>query len=578
MRTLVTLLLLAAPLRAQSDDKPTPIKNPAVVVPGYTAYKIQGFTAYVSADTLAVPAKDYERPPLAVLDGELSRIVAVMNPRSVIALRRLIIWVEWEEVRMAEPGRGTAVAVYRSGSPQAMLANDLHPLKSKTVDVVNMKALTEEHQPKRDSGRCVLMHEFAHAVHDQLIGYADPTVKAAFAQAMERRLYDKGQYATTNAAEFFAELTCSYLDRLDYFPATREDLQKHDPTTFKLMQKVWGSGLRKPPPPPKAGGDAGLKLADLRFGNAIVGPELAPASFAGNVVLIVWYGGNQANALDRAEKLRAELGDYGLTVVGAHYSSRTPEATVRGEAAKRGSECRIAQGVFVPRGDGSKLYNQEPPLAMLFAPDGANVHKGPIFAADKAVRAAVGAKLLADATAGGDTPDEFKTVADAFKQGASPVAALPKLAAALKSGDANTKAAAERLRDAILKPLVADTGAALKLEKSDPAAAFVIAERVAEEGKGTPEGAKAAQLVNQLKRTPAVATELRARAALEPIAKLAGRLRGQDGSFDPQSARFQARNAAAIAQLQQLAAQFRTKYAGAKAVADLEREVGEFGG
>ena len=350
MRALIALLVLATPLVARSDDKPTPIKKPPVVVPGYTAYKIQGFTAYISGDTLAIPTSDYERSPLEVLDGELSRIVSVMNPRSVIALRRLIIWVEWNDIRMAEPGRGTAVAVYRSGSPQAMIANDLHPLKSKTVDVVNMKSLTEEHQPKRDSGRCVLMHEFAHAVHDQLIGREDPTVKSAFAQAMERRLYDKGQYATTNAMEFFAELTCAYLDRLNYFPATREDLEKHDPTTYKLMQKVWGAGLRKPPPPPKTGGDPELKIASLKFGNAIGGPELNAESLADQVVLIVWYGGNQANALDRAEKLRVELGDYGLIVIGAHDSSRENAADISAEADRRGSKCRIAQGVLCSRG------------------------------------------------------------------------------------------------------------------------------------------------------------------------------------------------------------------------------------
>ena len=377
--------------------------------------------------------------------------------------------------------------------------------------------------------------------------------------------------------EFFAELTCAYLDRLNYFPATREDLEKHDPTTYKLMQKVWGAGLRKPPPPPKAGGDPGLKLADLKFGEAVVGPDLTPGSFAGKVVLIVWYGGSQANALDRGEKLRAELADYGLIVVGANYSGRATEAEIRAEAVRRGSECRVAQGVFVPQGDGTKLYNQRPPLAMVFGPDGANAYKGSVFSADKAVRAAVGAKLVAEACGGSDAPDDLKPVAEAFRQGAAPVAALPRLAAALKSDDAESKAAAGRLRDAILKPLAAEYEAAAALEKADPAAAFVRAERVADEGKGTPEGSKAAALVYRLKRTPAVANELRARSALEPVAKLAGRLRGQDGSFEPTSPRFQARNAAALAQLRQLAAQFRAKYAGTKALAELEKEVGEFG-
>ena len=214
---------------------------------------------------------------------------------------------------------------------------------------------------------------------------------------------------------------------------------------------------------------------------------------------------------------------------------------------------------------------------MLFRSDSVNSYKGSVFAADKAVRAAIGAQLIATACNGKDVPDEFKYIVEAFQEGTAPVAALPKLVPGLKSENAETKAAAERLRDAILKPLAADYESAVQLEKSDPGAAFVIAERLAEDGKGTPEGSKARALVYRLKRTPAVIAELRARSALEPIAKLAGRLRGQDGSFAPRSPRFQARNAAALTQLQQMAAQFRTKYAGTKALADLEKEVGEFG-
>ena len=65
---------------------------------------------------------------------------------------------------------------------------------------------------------------------------------------MDRRLYDQVQtdrggleraYAATNPAEYFAELTCAYLDRCHYFPFTREDLKDHDPTGYRLMETVW---------------------------------------------------------------------------------------------------------------------------------------------------------------------------------------------------------------------------------------------------------------------------------------------------------------------------------------------------
>jgi hypothetical protein len=47
-------------------------------------------------------------------------------------------------------------------------------------------------------------------------------------------------YAATNDHEYFAELTCCYMDKLHYFPFTRDDLKTHDPNGYKLMEAVWG--------------------------------------------------------------------------------------------------------------------------------------------------------------------------------------------------------------------------------------------------------------------------------------------------------------------------------------------------
>jgi dipeptidyl-peptidase-4 len=85
-----------------------------------------------------------------------------------------------------------------------------------------------------------MLHELAHAVHDKFLGDSNSNVKTAYQQAMARKLYDKSLYIATNEHEFFAEASCAYLDRLEYFPKTREELKKHDPETFKLMEGVWG--------------------------------------------------------------------------------------------------------------------------------------------------------------------------------------------------------------------------------------------------------------------------------------------------------------------------------------------------
>ena len=61
----------------------------------------------------------------------------------------------------------------------------------------------------------MVLHELAHAYHFRVLGADHAGVKAAYKQAMERKLYDSVEfvhggkrkaYATTNAAEYFAEL------------------------------------------------------------------------------------------------------------------------------------------------------------------------------------------------------------------------------------------------------------------------------------------------------------------------------------------------------------------------------------
>src|SRR5205085_12298854 len=46
-------------------------------------------------------------------------------------------------------------------------------------------------------------------------------------------------YARTNAAEYFAEISCAYLDSCNYYPFNYEQLRTHDPAGFKFVERVW---------------------------------------------------------------------------------------------------------------------------------------------------------------------------------------------------------------------------------------------------------------------------------------------------------------------------------------------------
>src|SRR6185295_11791647 len=82
----------------------------------------------------------------------------------------------------------------------------------------------------------VVLHELAHAYHDQVFGFGNAEIKAAYKPAKESKGYDKVErwhgngrpnrferaYAMTDPQEYFAETTEAFFGRNDFFPFTNE--------------------------------------------------------------------------------------------------------------------------------------------------------------------------------------------------------------------------------------------------------------------------------------------------------------------------------------------------------------------
>lgn len=97
----------------------------------------------------------------------------------------------------------------------------------------------------------ILIHEFAHAIHElglnKLDGEFDRRLQAAYEQAMGEGLW-KGAYASTNRHEYWAEGVQSWFDtnrppdhdhnHVD----TREELKQYDPRLAALAAEVFGDG------------------------------------------------------------------------------------------------------------------------------------------------------------------------------------------------------------------------------------------------------------------------------------------------------------------------------------------------
>jgi hypothetical protein len=582
MRPIALLLLLPAVAFAQKDKFAAFDK-----IDGYKRHTVEGFTLVVNDDVANADTSKFDRKPMDVLALELKLITKIMTAKQAEALRGLPVWVEWEEKLEMTNGRdGVATAVYYGGHQASMLQKGKHPLKAKTVTVLQMKLLTAEHQPKTDSGRCVLLHEFAHAVHDQLLGYDHAGVKAAYAQAMERKLYDKAQYASTNEAEFFAELTCAYFDQLHHHPRTRDELKKHDPATFKLMEAAWGKEKKNDPISEGKGGplsntgagtfDLSVKPADLRFGDPLLHGGVKADDLKGKVAVVAFVGASDYPLLAKLTDLDRELSPYGLFVaVGS--GQVVPADTLKKDLTDRGVPFpAVASLMLRDNEDRQRFTGRKASHTLVFDRDGTCVFRGSGHDAAPHVRAALGRHLVAKAVSG-ETPKTLKPITDSLTSGAPLLEVLPKVYPQAMSSDKTVSEPAKDILNTLTAPGQKALDESRKLTKTDPLAALELLEQHTGKFKGTPVGDNIVESTANLKLNPTVAAELKARAAFEPIKKLDSALMAQPGAFEPTSAAFQQKNGRAVADLLAAVEQFKKKYPKAKVTEQAEAVAKKYG-
>lgn len=97
----------------------------------------------------------------------------------------------------------------------------------------------------------ILLHEFAHAIHEMGLSGIDPTfderLRVAYEKAREEGLW-KGTYAMENRMEYWAEGAQSWFDTnrandSEHGPVdTREKLKAYDPRLAALLAEVFGDG------------------------------------------------------------------------------------------------------------------------------------------------------------------------------------------------------------------------------------------------------------------------------------------------------------------------------------------------
>jgi dipeptidyl-peptidase-4 len=233
---LIVLLLILSLLRdGHAFEKP--------IAPNHQSKTINGWTVLVS-DQLIRDDKNALEIALKLLTIQLDEITRVVPPPAVAELQKVPLWFSPEY-----PGVQPR-AEYHPGAGW-LRDNKRNPDMEKAVEFTNIAIFEKETKRMPNFA----LHELAHAYHDRFLakGFGNSKIKEAYQQAKDKGLYDQVEqrfgdgrsatvkaYAMSSPMEYFAECTEAFFSTNDFYPFTREQLQRHDPAVFALLQSLWG--------------------------------------------------------------------------------------------------------------------------------------------------------------------------------------------------------------------------------------------------------------------------------------------------------------------------------------------------
>ncbi|MEZ6016985.1 MAG: hypothetical protein R3F49_17840 [Planctomycetota bacterium] len=242
LASLLASALSFGPLRAPSSSAEG--SQAAASAPGYRAVAVRGFDVRLQ-DVLDDQLPELRDRVLEVLDRKLGDIAAVIPGPALERLRAVTLWVS--------EGAGPAPCANYHPSEAWLRANGFEPRKAKGVELCNASVFVDwvHSQPS------MILHELAHAYHDQVLSYGNKELLRAHLvadasgrfNAVRRMLGNvERHYALNNAQEWFAEATEALFGTNDYFPFVRGELVHADPEGARLVARLWGAeeprGLR----------------------------------------------------------------------------------------------------------------------------------------------------------------------------------------------------------------------------------------------------------------------------------------------------------------------------------------------
>ena len=211
-----------------NDDQPT----------SHSSRQVEGWNVLVDDRLLAGPDSELGNLALRFLEAKLFEITVIVPSGHLEQLRKVTIVLDRNcgELRLMQ--YHTSAAWLKGNGYPITLAKCVH--LPRAADLPTSRYINE--QP------WIILHELAHAYHDQVLGFDEPRILAAYEKYKSSRRGDATllfngsrvkHYALKDQKEFFAEMTEAYFGTNDFYPFNRGELKDSEPEIYQTLAEIW---------------------------------------------------------------------------------------------------------------------------------------------------------------------------------------------------------------------------------------------------------------------------------------------------------------------------------------------------
>ena len=222
-------------LAADEPAKPT----------AHTMRRIEGWNVRIDDRLLAAPNEQLGARTLRFLESKLADIKAVVPADRLKKLQAVTIVLDLTHGKLRSMQYHPSARWLKDNGYASDLVKCVHIPRA--AELATRRNIVE--QP------WVILHELAHAYHDQVLGFDHQRIREAYDQYRKSGRGDKTllyngkrvkHYALTTPMEFFAEMTEAYFGVNDFFPFNRAELKEAEPEIYQLLRDIWEPPGKRP--------------------------------------------------------------------------------------------------------------------------------------------------------------------------------------------------------------------------------------------------------------------------------------------------------------------------------------------